>query len=167
MSAGCRKYSCPPHERPLENLKGWGSQKPKILKKNMKLNWNFQRGRGEGSSNQETFHGEGMDKNQESRQVLVFLAGSCGDPRSHFTRLRVFSEMAQCIFFHQRFSIPVRKSRLSSFLISDLRYILDSLFSVLMQQNSHVQLHFIVYHNVTHYIDFCTCNISIFQILQY
>ena len=37
-----RKYPYPPQERSLEIPRGRGSQKPKHLKKSMKLNWKFQ-----------------------------------------------------------------------------------------------------------------------------
>ena len=56
---------------------GWGrgSQKPKLLMKYMRLNWNFQRGCGGGDSNQKTFCGEGMNIfcNNTSRVKLTFV----------------------------------------------------------------------------------------------
>jgi len=41
-----RKYPEYPHRRDWKFLGGGGSQRPKILSKCMKLDWNFQRGRG-------------------------------------------------------------------------------------------------------------------------
>ena len=41
-------FQYPPQGRPLEILRGRGSQKPTFLKESMKLNWNFQRGVGVG-----------------------------------------------------------------------------------------------------------------------
>jgi len=45
---GSRKYPYPPKDGHWKFQGGWGSKRPKFLEESMKLNWNFQRGRGGG-----------------------------------------------------------------------------------------------------------------------
>ena len=57
VTCSCRKYPCTLHLRLLEIPRGRGSQKPNVLK----LNLNFQGGRGWEKVKENTFCGGGMD----------------------------------------------------------------------------------------------------------
>jgi len=56
-----QKISILPPQKGLEFRGGGGSLRPKNLKKCIKFNWNFQKGKGAGGLGKNPFHWGGMD----------------------------------------------------------------------------------------------------------